>query len=327
MEGEPKDRSPPEINAENTGDNQGQDRDHGAGRQQRRRVSILTSPWFWAGIALLILVLSLALPRSADGQTSGEGSIEPSAGAPVAAPIDVYLFWRLGCPYCEDARQFLDAQRDNGAAIAIHTYEVSADPLARAVFTQALETYGIERAAVPLTIVGDYAFLGFGGESWTGASIAAAIERCSASPCPDRVAEMIAAAQPVRTADPASSDLFTADPPTSDPPTADLPAVDLPAVDFAAANLPTTETEGRASSPQLSPHEELPKSLTLPIIGEISTHGLSLPVLTVVLAAVDGFNPCAMWVLVFLIGRMAGMQDRGRMWALGTVFLLTSGAV
>ena len=65
----------------------------------------------------------------------------------------------------------------------------------------------------------------------------------------------------------------------------------------------------------------------LPFIGEISTATLSLPLLTIVLGAVDGFNPCAMWVLVFLIGLLVGMDDHRRMWVLGGVFLLASAAV
>jgi hypothetical protein len=45
------------------------------------------------------------------------------------------------------------------------------------------------------------------------------------------------------------------------------------------------------------------------------------------LGAVDGFNPCAMWVLVFLIGLLVGMRDPVRMWSYGAAFLLTSAAV
>jgi hypothetical protein len=59
----------------------------------------------------------------------------------------------------------------------------------------------------------------------------------------------------------------------------------------------------------------------------VDLRGLSLPALTVLLAAADGFNPCAMWVLVFLIGLLAGMRDRMRMWLLGITFLLVSSAV
>lgn len=65
-------------------------------------------------------------------------------------------------------------------------------------------------------------------------------------------------------------------------------------------------------------------TLQVPIVGEIRTKDLSLPLLTVLFAAVDGFNPCAMWVLVFLIGLLLGLEDRVRMWILGGVFLLAS---
>ena len=42
------------------------------------------------------------------------------------------------------------------------------------------------------------------------------------------------------------------------------------------------------------------KVLKLPVFGEIDVGQVSLPLLTLMLGAVDGFNPCAMWTLVFL---------------------------
>jgi len=71
----------------------------------------------------------------------------------------------------------------------------------------------------------------------------------------------------------------------------------------------------------------LPKAVKLPFLGQIETKDLSLPVLTIVIAAFDGFNPCAMWVLVFLIGLLLGLPNRKRRWLLGLVFLAASGAV
>lgn len=75
------------------------------------------------------------------------------------------------------------------------------------------------------------------------------------------------------------------------------------------------------------PRRALPREIRVPLFGSIGIADLSLPALTVLLAAVDGFNPCAMWVLIFLIGLLINMQDRFRMWLLGGVFLLTSGIV
>jgi glutaredoxin len=71
----------------------------------------------------------------------------------------------------------------------------------------------------------------------------------------------------------------------------------------------------------------IPESMDLPIVGEIETKNFSLPLLTVVLGVLDGFNPCAMWVLVFLISLLLGLKDRKRMWALGIVFIITSAFV
>ncbi|MGR8934013.1 MAG: glutaredoxin family protein [Gammaproteobacteria bacterium] len=72
---------------------------------------------------------------------------------------------------------------------------------------------------------------------------------------------------------------------------------------------------------------EVPKVLKLPVFGEISPAHVSLPVLTLMLGAVDGFNPCAMWTLVFLISLLIGLRDRFRMWVLGSVFIAASAGV
>jgi len=78
---------------------------------------------------------------------------------------------------------------------------------------------------------------------------------------------------------------------------------------------------------QLKKPENFPENLKFPLIGEVSTKNLSLPALTFVIAAIDGFNPCAMWVLLFLISLLLGMKDRKKMWILGITFIVTSGAV
>lgn len=65
----------------------------------------------------------------------------------------------------------------------------------------------------------------------------------------------------------------------------------------------------------------------LPLIGEVKLKNLTLPLITVVIGLADGFNPCAMWVLLFLISMLIGMKDKKRMWILGSTFLLTSALI
>lgn len=73
--------------------------------------------------------------------------------------------------------------------------------------------------------------------------------------------------------------------------------------------------------------ENNPLTISVPFVGAVDTANLSIPVLTAVVAAVDGFNPCAMWVLVLLIGMLIGVQDKKRLWILGGCFIAVSGLV
>jgi hypothetical protein len=67
------------------------------------------------------------------------------------------------------------------------------------------------------------------------------------------------------------------------------------------------------------------KTITLPLIGTITLSDFSLPTLAVVLGLVDGFNPCAMWVLVYLISVVAMLRDKRRIWLIVGSFVLASG--
>lgn len=67
--------------------------------------------------------------------------------------------------------------------------------------------------------------------------------------------------------------------------------------------------------------------IKVPILGKINWQTMSLPLLTLIVAMVDGFNPCAMWTLLFLISLLLGLKDKRRMWLLGLSFILASGVV
>lgn len=67
--------------------------------------------------------------------------------------------------------------------------------------------------------------------------------------------------------------------------------------------------------------------LNIPLLGEINAKTVSLPLISIVIGLVDGFNPCAMWVLLFLIGMLFNMKDKKKMWTLGITFLVASALV
>ena len=68
-------------------------------------------------------------------------------------------------------------------------------------------------------------------------------------------------------------------------------------------------------------------SLHLPLLGTIRLADYSLPALAVIIGLVDGFNPCAMWVLVYLISLIVGINDRRKVWLLVGTFVLSSGVL
>jgi len=95
------------------------------------------------------------------------------------------------------------------------------------------------------------------------------------------------------------------------------------------------ETTGRAIEEALQkclagncppPTGEEPRdTIVLPLIGEIVLSEYSLPALAVILGVVDGFNPCAMWVLVYIVSLVATLRDRRRIWLIVGSFVLASG--
>lgn len=67
------------------------------------------------------------------------------------------------------------------------------------------------------------------------------------------------------------------------------------------------------------------RAISLPGFGEIDPGAMSLPVLTLIIASLDAFNPCAFFVLLFLLSLLAHQKNRRRMLTVGGIFIVTSG--
>ena len=64
-----------------------------------------------------------------------------------------------------------------------------------------------------------------------------------------------------------------------------------------------------------------------PVFGEVDLTLLSLPALAILLGFLDGFNPCAMWVLITLLTLLINTHDMKKVWIIGGTFIFVSGAV
>jgi len=68
-------------------------------------------------------------------------------------------------------------------------------------------------------------------------------------------------------------------------------------------------------------------TVSLPLVGVLDAAALSLPLLTVLLGGLDAFNPCAFFVLLFLLSLLVHARSRARMLLIGGVFVACSGLV
>lgn len=65
-----------------------------------------------------------------------------------------------------------------------------------------------------------------------------------------------------------------------------------------------------------------PYYVNFPLIGAVNVKQYSLPVMSLILGFVDGFNPCALWVLVTFLVVLIEVGDRRRMWQIAGLFIL-----
>jgi glutaredoxin len=66
-------------------------------------------------------------------------------------------------------------------------------------------------------------------------------------------------------------------------------------------------------------------AIDTPWLGRLSVRALGLPIFTLVVGLLDSFNPCALWVLLFLLSLLVNLQDRAKMLLIGGTFVATSG--
>lgn len=90
-----------------------------------------------------------------------------------------------------------------------------------------------------------------------------------------------------------------------------------------AANAPPAGGQAAAPRPDAAA-----TSLSLPVIGEVELAGHSALGVTALVAFVDGFNPCSLWVLAILLAMVLNAgATRGRIIAVGATFLSVTAVI
>lgn len=86
-------------------------------------------------------------------------------------------------------------------------------------------------------------------------------------------------------------------------------------------------SQSTSSQTQTSPPENSSKIIDVPILGKINLNAQPLFLSTLIIAFVDGFNPCSVWVLTMLLALTLHTGSREKVLVIGLVFLTVTALV
>src|SRR5690606_1729261 len=92
----------------------------------------------------------------------------------------------------------------------------------------------------------------------------------------------------------------------------EAPLTPLPPDETSRTPLPEYNGDGAnpGDTSPVEPASPVPESINVPVLGRLHVRELGLPLFTFLIGLVDGFNPCAMWVLLFLLSLLVNLKDR-----------------
>jgi thiol-disulfide isomerase/thioredoxin len=204
--------------------------------------------------------------------------------------LNIYFFWGDGCPYCMTQKPYLEELSERYPGVVIQSYEVWYVEENRVIFFSMANKFGFEPGGVPATFIGDKFWVGFNDQ--IKVDIEQAVQTCLQTGCPDAGVGI----QGI------PSDILVTDP---------------------APVQPTQEPVGMTP---VEP-EESRNILTLPLIGDIDLNQHSLFFSTAVIAFVDGFNPCSLWVLSILLALVIHSGSRTKTLIVGLTFLFVTAGI
>ncbi|MCE9677750.1 cytochrome C biosynthesis protein [Shewanella sp. AS1] len=218
--------------------------------------------------------------------------------------IKLYFFWSKTCPHCAEAHPFIDSLPEKFPWIELESHMVSA-PGTMEKWQQIAEQTGTPPRSVPYFASCEQASMGYSSQEVTGQFILQNLKNCYLSLggklSQTEMQSLESGDAPAAGQEPP---LFATCSESAEPGTCDLDSSTFEATPMSSV-----------------------QPVDLPIIGVVAPEKLSLPVLTVVLAGVDAFNPCAFFVLLFLLSIMVNAKSRSRMLIVGGIFVFFSGFI
>ena len=241
----------------------------------------------------------------------------------------LYFFWGNGCPHCSKEKIFLGHLEKKYPELEIKSYEVWYNLENAGLFARMAKAYGKKPEAVPMVFIGSFEpVVGYLSDEVTGRLLEEKITYCIENGCIDPAEKT--AALPEQKKEPEKEAAGPSAPGNAKKEAAhEETAREKQRPEAAAPRKEVTPKEKEA--PAIPGEKEVPgdalEKVTLPILGEIDTSHTSLPLLTVFIAGLDGFNPCAFFVLFLLLGILIYAHSRKTMLIIGGTFVFFSGLI
>lgn len=214
--------------------------------------------------------------------------------------INIHLFYGNGCPHCAAEEEFLSDYLKDRTDVKLYKYEIWYDSHNQELLSKVQKEMGTtNKNGVPFTVIGKKTIVGY-ADGVTDEQIKDAINYYLNNDYRDYAGEITGKVKKTEVKENTTKD--------------------------------ESKTEDKKENKiekadDTKDSDQTDENVTVPVLGKINAKKVSLPILAVVLGFVDGFNPCAMWILIFLITMLFNMKDRKKMWILGLTFILTSGIV
>ncbi len=251
----------------------------------------------------------------------------------------LYLFWGDGCPHCKDEEAFLTTLREKYPEMEMRSFEVWNHPEFALLAEAMRKEYKITSASVPMTFIGDWHDVGYSDDETSGAKIEQQIVHCIKNGCIDPITKLGPSQAVWLVLDQAAKkqplgwQLFSA----TIAPRKDMEfVVTAPAASAESTAPSSSEAPGATAantqesvqaSPAVTPTPSTEENIRLTKRISVNVSKIGLPLFTLIIGGLDGFNPCAMWVLSFLLTLVLYAKSRAKILIIGGIFVLASGVI
>lgn len=234
--------------------------------------------------------------------------------------LSLHAFVREGCPHCRDAKAFLSGLQKRWPNIRVQLHDVVQD---KAALQQMHDVAAKHRASVvslPCFLLCGRFLVGYDNDQTTGQQLERLLEESQPprelKPKPQREPGVSFFRRESQIRLVSYSPEVTQQTPLPIPD--DAPPEDSPIPE--AADSARQETSKLAGIPTPPPEE-----IDLPLFGHLRVRDVGMPLFTIAIGLVDGFNPCAMWVLIFLLSILVNIGDRKKILLIAGTFVVVSG--